>query len=251
LVEFRAPHLQLAQPAPASHPIPDQGIARPIDCAEILTYPLATYVAESPRHVVPVYRLSNPSGHSSIAGYHWAIAMKLNFLRNLVRAPQLAEITITPAVSENLEKLSPYLRPIGHLPPLITIFGCGISIRGFFRDGNLSPFYYGLCWFVILHFPIIPLRIYLLSPIIDAATGKELHYRLSSGWPTLSRTEYRFHASMSLRDFYEVYGFGLLRFIWQAYLIFLWLLVMLFGLLVALTIFFTVVGLLGDHFRKP
>jgi hypothetical protein len=172
--------------------------------------------------------------------------MKLDSLRNRLRPHPPIDVTITPVARQNLGKLDPYLRPLGVLPPLITFMGCGFGMRGSFRDGDLSPFYFAIWWITAFQFPLIPLRIYLLTPMIDAATGKAKNdHRLPGGWGI----EFRVYGSMSLRDFHKIYGSGLLKLLLNSYVSFLWLVVVLFGVLLVLTFIFLAIGLLADHFK--
>jgi hypothetical protein len=140
-----------------------------------------------------------------------------------------------PVPREKIAKLEPGLRIDGRLPPLITYLGCGLGIRGFFRDSELSPLYFGICWIMVLQLPLIPLRVYLLDPAIDPMTGKE---KKRYGWGI----EFSSQGSMSLGDFHRIYGSELLKLIANSYLPFLRLYGILAALLFLFAIVMTVVG---------
>ena len=157
------------------------------------------------------------------------------------------DVTITPAARQNLGKLDPYFRPHRLAPPLITFMGCGFGMRGTFRDADLSPFYFAICWITAFQCPLIPLRIYLLTPVIDAATGKAKNdHRLPGGWGL----EIRIHGSMSLRNFRKIYGSELLKLLLNSYVSFLWLVGALFVLLLVVTFIALAFGLSADHYKN-
>jgi hypothetical protein len=83
---------------------------------------------------------------------------------------------------------------------------------------------------MVLPLPLIPLRIYLLSPIFDPVTGKE---KKRHGWGV----EFSSLGSMSLGDFHRIYRSELLKLIANSYLPFL----RLVGILAAILFLFTVV----------
>jgi hypothetical protein len=120
-------------------------------------------------------------------------------------------IRTTPIPPEKIAKLGPSLRANSWLPPFVTYLGCGFGIRGFFRDSELSPLYFGICWIMLLQLPLIPLRIYLLNPAIDPVTGKE---KKRHGWGT----EFSSLGSISFGDFYRIYRSELLKLIAKSYL---------------------------------
>jgi hypothetical protein len=135
-----------------------------------------------------------------------------------------------PVPRETIAKLEPKLRTNSRLPPLLTYLGCGFGIRGFFRDSELSPLYFGISWILVLQLPLIPLRIYLLNPAIDPVTGKE---KKRYGWGI----EFSSLGSMSLGDFHSIYRSELLKLIANSYLPFL----RLYGILAALLFLFAII----------
>jgi hypothetical protein len=139
-------------------------------------------------------------------------------------------ISTTPVPRETIAKLEPDLRTNSRMPPLFTYLGCGFGIRGFFRDSELSPLYFGICWIMVLQLPLIPLRIYLLDPAIDPVTGKE---KKRHGWGI----EFSSQGSMSLGDFRRIYGSELLKLMANSYLPVL----RLVGILAALVFLFAII----------
>jgi hypothetical protein len=145
-------------------------------------------------------------------------------------------IWTTPIPPEKLAKLGPGLRTDSWLPPFMTYLGCGLGIRGFFRDSELSPLYFGICWIMLLQLPLIPLRIYLLNPAMDPVTGKE---KKRHGWGS----EFSSLGSISFGNFHRIYRSELPKLIARSYLPFL----RLYGILAAILFLFSLIMVGVSH----
>jgi hypothetical protein len=90
---------------------------------------------------------------------------------------------VRPALKDVLERIE-------EAPTLWRLNGVGTTMLGSYRDPNLPPScYFSVLFFTLLFVPVIPIKIYLISP---AAAGRM-----------------KFHGKIGFRSFAAVYPRGL------------------------------------------
>jgi hypothetical protein len=104
--------------------------------------------------------------------------------------------------------------------------GWGCSLVGKFKDDDIAPYYFALHIFTVVWLPLIPLQIYLVSGDFSG---------------------YRFHATISRRDFARIYPSGPLSLVASCLLETVFWLIAVFGFLFVMGSLFYLFGWTRHH----